>query len=69
MDYLVKHHDALRMVFRQTSAGYTAWTRAVEEGTLYTLETVDYRNGPYAEALEAKATEIQSSMDLSAGPW
>ncbi|WP_254207985.1 non-ribosomal peptide synthase/polyketide synthase, partial [Paenibacillus sp. AK121] len=69
MDHLVKHHDALRMVFRQTSAGYTAWTRHVEEGTLYTLEMVDYRErAAYAEALEAKATEIQSSMDLSAGP-
>ncbi|WP_237714561.1 condensation domain-containing protein, partial [Paenibacillus polymyxa] len=69
MDHLVKHHDALRMVFRQTSAGYTAWTRGVEEGTLYTLETVDFRErSAYAEALEAKATEIQSSLDLSAGP-
>ncbi|WP_237714563.1 condensation domain-containing protein, partial [Paenibacillus polymyxa] len=69
LDHLVKHHDALRTVFRQTSNGYTAWTRAVEEGTLYTLETVDYRKQEnYAEALEAKATEIQSSMDLSAGP-
>ncbi|WP_155617222.1 non-ribosomal peptide synthetase, partial [Paenibacillus polymyxa] len=69
MDHLVKHHDALRMVFHQTSAGYTAWTRHVEEGTLYTLETLDYRErAAYAEALEAKATEIQSSMDLSAGP-
>ncbi|MGG4221714.1 condensation domain-containing protein, partial [Paenibacillus jamilae] len=69
MDHLVKHHDALRTVFCQTSAGYTAWTRGVEEGTLYTLETVDYREqSAYAEALEAKATEIQSSMDLSAGP-
>ncbi|WP_155742162.1 AMP-binding protein, partial [Paenibacillus polymyxa] len=69
MDHLVKHHDALRTVFHQTSAGYTAWTRHVEEGTLYTLEMVDYRErAAYAEALEAKATEIQSSMDLSAGP-
>ncbi|MEC4569488.1 condensation domain-containing protein, partial [Paenibacillus sp. CMAA1739] len=69
MDHLVKHHDALRTVFRQASDGYTAWTRRVEEGALYTLETVDYREQQsYAEALEAKATEIQSSMDLSAGP-
>ncbi|WP_318628513.1 condensation domain-containing protein, partial [Paenibacillus polymyxa] len=53
----------------QAPAGYTAWTRPVEEGTLYTLETVDYREQEtYAEALEAKVTEIQSSMDLSAGP-
>ncbi|MDP9679488.1 amino acid adenylation domain-containing protein/non-ribosomal peptide synthase protein (TIGR01720 family), partial [Paenibacillus jamilae] len=51
LDHLVKHHDALRTVFRQTSNGYTAWTRAVEEGTLYTLETVDYRKQEnYAEA-------------------
>ncbi|NEU28320.1 non-ribosomal peptide synthetase, partial [Paenibacillus polymyxa] len=69
MDHLVKHHDALRTVFRPDASGYTAWTRRVEEGALYTLEMVDYREQQtYAEALEAKATEIQSSMDLSAGP-
>nr|WP_256703699.1 non-ribosomal peptide synthetase [Paenibacillus peoriae] len=69
MDHIVKHHDALRTVFRQTSSGYTAWTRGVDEGALYTLETADYREQvAYAEALEAKADEIQSSIDLSAGP-
>ncbi|MXO81562.1 non-ribosomal peptide synthetase, partial [Paenibacillus sp. OT2-17] len=62
MDHIVKHHDALRTVFRQTSSGYTAWTRGVDEGALYTLETADYREQvAYAEALEAKANEIQSS--------
>ncbi|MGX1572818.1 amino acid adenylation domain-containing protein, partial [Paenibacillus terrae] len=69
MDHIVKHHDALRTVFRQVSSGTTAWTRGVDEGVLYTLETVDYREqATYAEALEAKATEIQSSMYLSEGP-
>ncbi|WP_256026151.1 condensation domain-containing protein, partial [Paenibacillus polymyxa] len=69
MDHLVKHHDALRTVFHQAPAGYTAWTRPVEEGALYTLETADYREQvAYAEALEAKANEIQSSIHLSEGP-
>ncbi|MGG4187178.1 amino acid adenylation domain-containing protein, partial [Paenibacillus peoriae] len=69
MDHIVKHHDALRTLFRPGASGYAAWTRRVEEGALYTLETVDYRErATYAEALEAKATEIQSSIDLSAGP-
>ncbi|MGW8444293.1 non-ribosomal peptide synthase/polyketide synthase [Paenibacillus sp. S33] len=69
MDHIVKHHDALRTVFHPGASGYSAWTRRVEEGALYTLETVDYRErATYAEALEAKATEIQSSIDLSAGP-
>ncbi|MGG1674101.1 amino acid adenylation domain-containing protein, partial [Paenibacillus sp. NRS-1783] len=69
MDHIVKHHDALRTVFRQASSGYTAWTRGVDEGALYTLETVDYREqATYAEALEAKANEIQSSIYLSEGP-
>ncbi|PPQ49577.1 non-ribosomal peptide synthetase, partial [Paenibacillus peoriae] len=69
MDHIVKHHDALRTVFRQASFGYETWTRSVDEGALYTLETADYREQvAYAEALEAKANEIQSSIDLSAGP-
>ncbi|MGN8231420.1 condensation domain-containing protein, partial [Paenibacillus polymyxa] len=69
MDHIVKHHDALRTVFRQASSGYEAWTRGVDEGALYTLETADYREqASYAEALEAKANEIQSSIHLSEGP-
>ncbi|WP_318628512.1 condensation domain-containing protein, partial [Paenibacillus polymyxa] len=53
----------------QDSSGYTAWTRGVDEGALYTLETEDYREQvAYAEALEAKANEIQSSIHLSEGP-
>ncbi|WP_025721602.1 condensation domain-containing protein, partial [Paenibacillus sp. 1-18] len=69
MNHIVKHHDALRTVFRQASSGTTAWTRSADEGALYTLETVDYREqATYAEALEAKATKIQSSIDLSEGP-
>ncbi|KAF6565500.1 amino acid adenylation domain-containing protein, partial [Paenibacillus sp. EKM206P] len=69
MDHIVKHHDALRTVFHQTSSDCTAWTRSVDEGALYTLETADYREQVvYAEALEAKANEIQSSIHLSEGP-
>ncbi|MCP3781725.1 amino acid adenylation domain-containing protein, partial [Paenibacillus sp. MZ03-122A] len=69
MDHIVKHHDALRTVFHQNSSGYMAWTRSVDEGALYTLETMDYRKQEtYAEALEAKANEIQSSIHLSEGP-
>nr|WP_250636801.1 non-ribosomal peptide synthase/polyketide synthase [Paenibacillus sp. IHB B 3084] len=69
MDRIVEHHDALRTVFRKQSSGYKAWTRRVEEGLLYTLETADFREvTAYAEVLEAKATEIQSSINLSEGP-
>ncbi|MGQ3482117.1 amino acid adenylation domain-containing protein, partial [Paenibacillus sp. TY11] len=69
MDNIVKHHDALRTVFYKTPSGYEAWTRSVEEGSLYTLETTDFLElTTYTEKLEAKATEIQSSINLAEGP-
>ncbi|WP_431088386.1 amino acid adenylation domain-containing protein [Paenibacillus sp. 8b26] len=69
MDWIVEHHDALRTVFRKHPSGYTAWTRRVEEGSLYTLEIADLRGESAAtDLLEAKATEIQSSINLSEGP-
>ncbi|MFN0226054.1 non-ribosomal peptide synthase/polyketide synthase, partial [Paenibacillus sp. KR2-11] len=66
---LAEHHDALRMVFRRSGTGYTAWNRAIGEGPLYSLEIADYRGqAEYAMALEARADEIQRSMDLEEGP-
>ncbi|WP_025677282.1 condensation domain-containing protein, partial [Paenibacillus massiliensis] len=71
IDQIVRHHDALRTVFRPDESGlvFEAWTRRVDEGVLYTLEIVDLcALESYVEELEGRATAIHSSMDLSAGP-
>ncbi|NEW06408.1 amino acid adenylation domain-containing protein [Paenibacillus sp. SYP-B3998] len=67
---ITEHHDALRMVFRLAENGaYAAWNRGIAEGSLYSLEVVDFKGETELEqAIEAKANEIQSSMELEAGP-
>ncbi|KKD52441.1 MULTISPECIES: non-ribosomal peptide synthetase [Paenibacillus] len=70
---ITTHHDALRMIFRSSENGYTAWNRGVDEGEPYHLECFDYRNsdaieGNLAKIIEAKCNEIQSGISLSEGP-
>ncbi|WP_088834675.1 non-ribosomal peptide synthetase [Paenibacillus tyrfis] len=66
---IAEHHDALRMVFRRTDGGYSAWNRGVDEGELYSLQVYDFRERTdCAAAVEAKAGEIQGSIDLEKGP-
>ncbi|MBD8499270.1 non-ribosomal peptide synthase/polyketide synthase [Paenibacillus arenosi] len=67
---LVVHHDALRTVYRLTENGYTAWNRgAGENEALFDLEVVDFKGvGDVKEAVEAKANDIQASIDLENGP-
>ncbi|KEK20755.1 non-ribosomal peptide synthetase, partial [Bacillus gaemokensis] len=69
MQKIVEHHDALRMVFRQTEQGYEAWNRGIEEEELFSLEVMNLTgNGNPASAIEEAANVIQSSMHLSEGP-
>ncbi|MGR6130328.1 amino acid adenylation domain-containing protein, partial [Paenibacillus sp. SER-28] len=69
---LTEHHDALRMVFRKTEQGFQAWNRGIQEGELYHLDVLDFRDLTDAAILsatiEAKATEIQNNINLSEGP-
>ncbi|WP_156497366.1 non-ribosomal peptide synthetase, partial [Paenibacillus jamilae] len=69
---LTAHHDALRMVFSKTEQGYEAWNRGVQEGELYHLDVVDFTNltdeATLSAAIEAKASEIHSSIQLHDGP-
>ncbi|MDY8026325.1 amino acid adenylation domain-containing protein, partial [Paenibacillus polymyxa] len=68
---LAEHHDALRLVFRRTESGYAAWNRGIAEsdGELYSLEVIYFRGmTDCAQAIEAKANELQRSIDLQAGP-
>ncbi|MBR2564034.1 MAG: amino acid adenylation domain-containing protein, partial [Paenibacillus sp.] len=68
---LVVHHDALRTVYYQTENGYTAWNRSAGENeALFDLEVVDF-NGVHndvKERIEAKANDIQASINLEDGP-
>ncbi|WP_218032573.1 condensation domain-containing protein, partial [Paenibacillus elgii] len=67
MKKIAEHHDALRMVFRsrETGSGYAAWNRGVDEGELFSLEVLDLSGAKDVTAVvEAKATEIQGSIDL-----
>ncbi|MGG4216578.1 condensation domain-containing protein, partial [Paenibacillus alvei] len=69
---LVVHHDALRMVFRKAEQGWEAWNRRVKEGKLYDLEVADFKDVPIGptlgQAIEARASSIQSSIRLDEGP-
>ncbi|RPK22202.1 non-ribosomal peptide synthase/polyketide synthase [Paenibacillus xylanexedens] len=67
---LIVHHDALRTVYRQTENGYTAWNHgAGESEVLFDLEVVDFKGArDVKEAVEAKANDIQASIDLENGP-
>ncbi|WP_257126332.1 non-ribosomal peptide synthetase [Paenibacillus polymyxa] len=66
---LAEHHDALRMVFRKTEQGFSARNRAIQEGGLFTLDVFDFKDAENtAQAVEAKATDIQAGIDLENGP-
>ncbi|MVO98369.1 non-ribosomal peptide synthase/polyketide synthase [Paenibacillus lutrae] len=69
---LVRHHDALRLVFRKTEHRYEAWNRGTHEGELYDLDVVNFSSsltGPQlGRAIESKSNEIQSSIRLNEGP-
>ncbi|MFC0210898.1 non-ribosomal peptide synthase/polyketide synthase [Paenibacillus chartarius] len=66
---LAEHHDALRLVFRRTESGYTAYNRGIAEGELYSLDVLDFRGmADCAQAIEAKANELQRCIDLQTGP-
>ncbi|WP_213471741.1 non-ribosomal peptide synthetase, partial [Paenibacillus dendritiformis] len=66
---LAEHHDALRMVFRKTEQGCSQRNRAIQEGGLFTLDVFDFKGAENtAQAVEAKATDIQAGIDLENGP-
>ncbi|WP_342551527.1 amino acid adenylation domain-containing protein [Paenibacillus sp. FSL R7-0652] len=69
-DKLIEHHDALRMVYRQTEQGYEAWNQGLEQQkTLYTLDVMDYRSAADPSLqITAKANELQRMLGLEHGP-
>ncbi|WP_159888659.1 non-ribosomal peptide synthetase, partial [Paenibacillus puerhi] len=66
---LIKHHDALRLVVRETPDGIVAWNRGTSEGKLFSLVIADLKEEDDERgAVEMRADELQSGIDLSAGP-
>ncbi|WP_433582139.1 amino acid adenylation domain-containing protein [Paenibacillus amylolyticus] len=66
---LAEHHDALRMVFCKTEQGFSALTRAIQDGGLFTLDVFDFKDAENpTQVVEAKATGIQAGIDLKNGP-
>ncbi|MDQ8091444.1 non-ribosomal peptide synthase/polyketide synthase [Bacillus amyloliquefaciens] len=69
MERIASHHDALRMIFKETPNGYNARIPGTDENELYHLEVMNYKEETDpAQAIVEKANEIQSSMVLEQGP-
>ncbi|ANF97987.1 non-ribosomal peptide synthetase [Paenibacillus bovis] len=69
MDAVIRHHDALRMIFRKGEHGYTAWNRSTEEGELYTLDIMNIRSAANPEeVILQEADRVQASFNLAQGP-
>ncbi|PUA36528.1 non-ribosomal peptide synthetase [Paenibacillus elgii] len=66
---ITEHHDALRMVFRQSENVPASWNRGTEEGEAYRLDVFDFREvDDCATAVESHANKIQRSLDIARGP-
>ncbi|MGN9865284.1 non-ribosomal peptide synthase/polyketide synthase [Bacillus swezeyi] len=69
MERVAVHHDALRMVFEETPNGYDARIVGTDESELYHLEVMNCKgDADPAQSVANKASQIQSSMELSRGP-
>ena len=66
---LVFHHDALRLRYSQSEHG---WGQFISAGEMHTIfHEVDLSGFPeteHAAAIEARASEMQTSLDLEHGP-
>src|SRR6185369_10744453 len=68
---LLRHHDALRLRFKHTEAGWTqeiARFDADEAGPLTVLDFANVSDDELQTAIETEATQVQGKLDLSSGP-
>ncbi|MBO3797189.1 non-ribosomal peptide synthetase, partial [Bacillus subtilis] len=71
---IIKHHDALRMVFKQNEEGkYEARNRDIHEEEYFSLDVFDIANEGIAQKdigdfIRKKSSELQSTLDISNGP-
>ncbi len=69
IQYLLSHHDALRLHFRPQVNGWQSFNAGVDKEIPFTK--FDFSDLPHEQqkaAIEAKATELQASLDLSNSP-
>ena len=69
IDFIVKHHDALRLRFEQDDSGWHQFNAASEEDTpcfLIDLSELEYET--QITVIEQSATQIQATLCLSEGP-
>jgi non-ribosomal peptide synthase protein (TIGR01720 family) len=64
---ITKHHDALRMVFREESGNVIQVNRG-EESEGFHIHIFDVENEDYESFIRSKVKEIQSSINLETGP-
>lgn len=62
-DEIIVHHDALRMIYRQTTEGWEQENRGKEQS--YSFEIFEYKNEDY---FERQCEHVQATMDLDNGP-
>jgi amino acid adenylation domain-containing protein/non-ribosomal peptide synthase protein (TIGR01720 family) len=68
IQHLLMHHDALRLRFRPTANGWESFNAGVEPEIPFTkFDFSEFTQEQQKAAIEAKATELQASLDLSNG--
>jgi non-ribosomal peptide synthase protein (TIGR01720 family) len=66
---LLVHHDALRLRFSQTDSGWSQFNAAFDEVVPFSVaDLATVAEAEQAAAVEAVATRLQSSLNLSDGP-
>ncbi len=69
VQHLLTHHDALRLRFRRTEAGWEQTNAPLDEGTpFHRIELAGLPWRRQRQAIEAEAAALQRSLDLAAGP-
>ncbi|KPV60903.1 hypothetical protein QJ48_02835 [Paenibacillus sp. A3] len=68
--HIVRHHDALRMVYRQEGDGIVQYNRGVQaDEALVAFELFDYTGcDGCEEEMKLRCSELQSGLDLAKGP-
>jgi non-ribosomal peptide synthase protein (TIGR01720 family) len=69
VEQLVAHHDALRLRFEFENGAWRSWNAALETAAVFSRRDLRaWRGEQQAAELERLATEVQQSLNLSAGP-
>ncbi|CQR58208.1 non-ribosomal peptide synthetase [Paenibacillus riograndensis] len=65
---IIRHHDALRMVFREQNRQMLQHNRGLD-GELFDFYLIDLADSPsFSEEAQAAVNQVQASMDLEKGP-